>query len=85
MSFTNPCSPLTAIVIVHIVYINETTSPPTPPRIARQRRQTNTQQAYYCSLTRVKRPSTHGQSMARRVFDSTEYFNVLKYKFHYKT
>ncbi len=35
MSFTNPCSQsLTAIVIVHIFYINETitlpTSPPTP-------------------------------------------------------
>ena len=28
MSFTNPCSPLTAIVIVHIFYVNETTPPP---------------------------------------------------------
>ena len=28
MSFTNPCSPLAAIVIVHIFYINENTSPP---------------------------------------------------------
>jgi len=29
MSFTNPWSPLTAIVIVHIVYINES-NPYTP-------------------------------------------------------
>jgi hypothetical protein len=28
MSFAKPCSPLTAIVIVQIFYINETTSPP---------------------------------------------------------
>ena len=31
MSFTNPCSPLTAIVIVHVLYINETIPPPTSP------------------------------------------------------
>ncbi len=30
MSFTTPCCPLTAVVIVHYQYINETTPSPIP-------------------------------------------------------
>jgi hypothetical protein len=76
MTFINPDSPLTDIVIVHIFYINETTPPPIPTQhvgVAKLIRACHMRRRMHAlaklirrlrrrnSLKRVKHPSTHGE------------------------